>query len=197
MTSRIGIYAGTFDPVHSGHITFALQAMEHAGLDAIYFLPERKPRQKQGVEHFGHRVAMLKRACKPHPKFSVLELDDVSFTIRRTLPVLQKEFQDSQLVFLFGSDAIAQLPNWNFSDKLLQKCELVVGVRSTETMQDVINAVGQWETAPKHLYAFNSYAPEIAASEIRKALRTNQNTKGALSSVKQYSNQNWLYVSVS
>lgn len=196
MTSRIGIYAGTFDPVHTGHIAFALQAMEQAGLDAIYFLPERKPRYKQGVEHFGHRVAMLKRASKPHPRFSVLELDDVSFTIRRTLPALQKRFGDSQLVFLFGSDVINQLPNWSLSEKLLQNCELVVGVRSGETVENIVDTVSQWQITPKKLHVFKSFAPEIAASEIRKALRTNRDAHGALSSVKQYSNQNWLYVSV-
>src|SRR3982751_4027627 len=110
--SRIGIYAGTFDPVHAGHIAFALQAMERADLDSLCFLPERRARTKQGVEHFGHRVAMLRRATQPHPKFSVLELDDVSFTVERTLPALYKRFPQTQLIFLFGSDAVEQLPNW-------------------------------------------------------------------------------------
>src|SRR5581483_3364510 len=87
---RIGIYSGVFDPVHAGHIGFALQAVERAGLDKVYFLPERRPYHKQGVEHFGHRVAMLKRATRPHPALSVLELEDISFTVERTLPKLQK-----------------------------------------------------------------------------------------------------------
>jgi nicotinate-nucleotide adenylyltransferase len=70
--NRIGIYSGTFDPVHSGHISFALQSLKAAKLDKVYFLPERRPRNKQQVEHFGHRVAMLKRAIKPYPEFNVL-----------------------------------------------------------------------------------------------------------------------------
>src|SRR3982750_4185468 len=100
--ARIGIYAGVFDPVHAGHIAFALQAGDKARLDKIYFLPERRPRHKQGVEHFGHRVAMLKRASKPHTKLDVLELEDISFNMERTLPRLQKKLKGEQLVFLFG-----------------------------------------------------------------------------------------------
>ena len=129
---RIGIYAGTFDPVHTGHVAFALQAMEKAKLDKLYFLPERRPRHKKGVEHFGHRVAMLQRAVKPHPKFAVLELDDVSFSIERTLPRLKREFLSDQLVFLFGSDAIQHLGNWPLAERLLASSELVIGLRSQD-----------------------------------------------------------------
>jgi nicotinic acid mononucleotide adenylyltransferase len=72
--SRIGIYAGTFDPVHAGHVSFALHAMTVAQLDEVYFLPERLPRYKPGAAHFAHRVAMLKRAVKPHPDLQIIEL---------------------------------------------------------------------------------------------------------------------------
>jgi cytidyltransferase-like protein len=72
--SRIGIYSGTFDPVHAGHMAFALQAMQEAKLDRLYFLPERRPRYKQGVEHFAHRVAMLERAILKNQALSKKKL---------------------------------------------------------------------------------------------------------------------------
>src|SRR4051812_40769392 len=83
-SKRIGIYAGTFNPVHTGHVAFALQAVKEANLDEVYFVPERQPRGKAGVEHFGHRVAMLKRALRPYKQFDVLELVDVNMTVNRT-----------------------------------------------------------------------------------------------------------------
>ena len=49
--ARIGIYAGTFDPVHAGHVAFALQSLEAAKLDRVYFLPERRPRGKRQVKN--------------------------------------------------------------------------------------------------------------------------------------------------
>jgi len=197
LTSRIGIYAGTFDPVHAGHVKFALQATENAKLDEIYFLPERKPRNKQGVEHFGHRVAMLNRASRPHPKFSVLELDDVSFTIRRTIPALRKRFPASQLVFLFGSDVIEQLPEWPHSDKLLRDNELVIGIRATEDLESVQKIIDDWPVHPKSVTLLHSSAPEVSSRKIRDALRLQQETQGTLMSVRQYSDQHWLYVALS
>ena len=193
---KVGIYSGTFNPVHAGHIRFALQAIEQAKLNKLYFLPERKPRYKQGVEHFGHRVAMLNRAAKPHPKFAVLELDDVSFTIQRTLPTLRKRFPESQLVFLFGSDVIEQLPEWPHSDKLLKDSELVVGVRSTEKIEETQKLIDNWAVHPKVVTLFHSSAPEVSSSQVRDAMRQQQEAHGALTSVRRYSDQHWLYVSL-
>ena len=69
MVKRIGIFAGTFDPVHKGHISFALQAIEAAGLDEVVFLPEPRPRHKQSVTDQSHRIAMINLAIKAYPKF--------------------------------------------------------------------------------------------------------------------------------
>lgn len=193
---RIGIYAGTFDPVHTGHVAFALQAIDKSELDVLYFLPERKARYKQGVEHFGHRVAMLRRASQPHPKFEVLELDDVSFTVERTLPTLRNKFSQSQLVFLFGSDAVEQLPTWPLHEQLLKESELVIGVRAADQISSIQLMIGKWKTQPLATTIFNSFAPEVSSNKVREALRTQTHINGALSSVKSYSQRNWLYVSV-
>ena len=193
---RIGIYAGTFDPVHAGHVTFALQAITAAHLDKVYFLPERRPRDKQHVEHFGHRVAMLNRAAAPHPQFDVLELVDVSFSVERTLPQLRKQFPDAQLVFLFGSDVIPSLADWPKAERLLADSELVIGLRaqdSRETMHAIIEA---WPVQPMAVTLFPSHAPDISSGRVREALRTRKPAQGLLTSVERYSDRNWLYVSL-
>ena len=193
---RIGIYAGTFDPVHTGHITFALQSLEAANLDEIYFLPERRPRNKQQVEHFGHRVAMLRRAIKPHPQFGVLELVDVSFSINRTLPFLKREFPKSQLVFLFGSDIVPGLADWPNADKLIKDGELIIGIRSQDDRDTIRGIVQKWKDQPKAVTIFDSFAPAVSSGKIRDALRKRQPTYGVLKSVERYSDRHWLYVSL-
>lgn len=194
--SRIGIYAGTFDPVHSGHVTFALQALEVADLDHIYFLPERRPRAKPQVEHFAHRSAMLKQALKPHPLCSVLELVDASFSVRRTLPALQKEFATDQLVFLFGSDVMSGMSTWPNADQLLRGGELVIGLRNGDDRDSLKCIVDKWHIQPKAVTIFDSYAPHVTSGKVRSALRTHQPVKGLLSSVERYSDHHWLYVSL-
>jgi nicotinate-nucleotide adenylyltransferase len=193
---RIGIYAGTFDPVHAGHIAFALQALQTARLDAIYFLPERKPRYKLGTEHFGHRVAMLKRALKPHPRCNVLELVDISFSVKRSLPELKKQFPNAELVFLFGSDVVRSIPDWPHAELLLKESELVVAVRAEHDAESLKSTVKGWSRQPKVMTIFPSYAPSVSSGAVREALRTQQPITGLLSSVHRYSSQHWLYVSV-
>lgn len=194
--SRIGIYAGTFDPVHAGHIAFALQAMERARLDEVYFLPERRPRHKKGVEHFGHRVAMLQQAVRPHPKFAVLDLNDVSFSVVRTLPKLHAQFHGEQLVFLFGSDTITNLPSWPQANRLLDQAELVIGCRQQDDPTSLQQLIDKWPVQPQACTIFNSYAPRVSSGRVRMALQRRQPVRGLLKSVERYSNQNWLYISL-
>lgn len=193
---RIGIYSGTFDPVHAGHLSFALQALAEARLDAVYFLPERRPRGKTGIEHFGHRAAMLKRATRPYRKLRVLELEDVSFTVATTLPRLQKKFPKAQLVFLVGSDVTAHLPQWNNIGQLLKQTELVVGVRAADDPVLVQESIERWPAQPLGTTVIKSSAPAVSSRKIREALRRREYVPGLLRSVERYSNRNWLYVSL-
>jgi nicotinate-nucleotide adenylyltransferase len=195
LIKRIGIYAGTFDPVHSGHIAFALQSLKAVKLDKIYFLPERRPRNKQQVEHFGHRVAMLNRATEPYPEFNVMELVDVSFTVDRTLPKLMQMFPGAQLIFLFGSDVITNLAEWSHSKELLEAGELVIGLRAQVDRATVHDIVESWEAQPKAVTIFDSFAPDVSSGKVREALRARRQTKGLLKSVERYNDRNWLYIS--
>lgn len=194
---RIGIFAGTFDPVHTGHVTFALQAIENAKLDSVVFVPERKPRGKTGVEHFGHRVAMIRQAIKPHSKLGILELVEARFDTKRTLPHLKAAFPDAQLALLIGSDILLGMRSWPMLEQLCNEVELVVGVRQGESSHAMELQVATWPHQPKKLYAFNSYAPAVSSSKVRTSLRDGQTTHGVLASVRKYSGKNWLYVRLS
>lgn len=196
MNKNIGIFAGSFNPVHSGHIAFALQAMNKAGLNMIYFLPERRPRQKTSLEHYGHRVAMLKQALKPHPKFKVLELVEASFSTKRTLPKLQTLFAGDNLYMLIGSNLIEGLSAWPDSGSLIKSTEFIVGLRSDVSKQDVEEVIKAWEYQPMGVKLINSFAPNVTSGRVRRALRKRMPTKGILKSVEKYSNQHWLYISL-
>lgn len=194
---RIGIYAGTFNPIHAGHIAFALQAKDAAALDELWFLPERKPRYKSGVEHFGHRVAMIRTAIKPYRQFKILELPDVSFSIAKTLPALQKTFADAQLVFLFGSDVVPALHRWPHIEQLFRASELVIGLRQDDEEQTIKHTIERWPSQPIDTTLFTSYAADVSSTKIRQALLHGEVSNGLLRSVQKYSNHHWLYVSVS
>jgi nicotinate-nucleotide adenylyltransferase len=194
---RIGIYAGTFDPVHSGHIAFALQAVQAAKLEKVYFLPERRPRNKHQVEHFAHRLGMLERALEPHTRLEALELVEANFSVRRTLPELHRRFDGDNLVFLFGSDVAQSLANWPGADRLLEGSELVIGIRSRDNRDVLHRTVEAWPARPESVIIFDSYAPAVSSGVVREALRRGESeAPGLLTSVERYSDRHWLYVSL-
>jgi nicotinate-nucleotide adenylyltransferase len=193
---RVGIYAGTFNPVHAGHITFALQTIAQAKLDEVVFLPERQPRFKTGVEHFGHRVGMLNRAVRPHRKLSVLELTDRYFSVKRTLSQLQRKYPGAQLVFLIGSDVLTQLPMWPDAERLLQASELVIGLRGEASFEQVQAQLRALPHKPVGCVVLRSQVAAASSGQIRAALRRRISAVGCLPSVQRYASQNWLYVSV-
>lgn len=191
---RIGIFAGTFNPIHTGHITFALQALEHAKLDEVVLIPERKPVGKESAEHFGHRVAMIRQAVKPHSKLALAELVEARLTVSKTLPHLRVMFPDAQLVLLVGSDVLPKIPEWPDYSRLMKEVELVVGVRQGESAEAAQIRVESWPVKLIKLHVFDSFSPETSSSKVRNHLRSGQKKHGVLASVRKYSTKNWLYV---
>jgi nicotinate-nucleotide adenylyltransferase len=194
---RVGIYAGTFDPVHGGHVAFALQALDAARLDEVWFLPERQPRGKTQVEHFGHRAGMLERALKPHPRLKALEMTEANFSVKRTLPQLRQRFGGAELIFLFGSDIVPGLADWPYAAQLLKDGEFVIGIRSRDNRGDLRKFIEAWRPRPRAVTMFDSYAADVSSAVVRDALRQGKaGIPGLLKSVERYSDRNWLYVSL-
>lgn len=192
--SRIGIYSGTFDPVHSGHIAFALQAMDRARLDTIFFVPERVPRGKHGVTHFAHRAAMIRRATKPYSHIHVLELEDKTFSVTRTLPRLNRKFPDATLVYLCGSDVVRTMTHWPHADQFLSAVELCIGRRAGEKTHDIDIALATLPRLPLSVTVLESHASSVTSSRIRAALGEKRTIRGLLESVRVYANREWLYL---
>jgi len=191
---RVGIYAGAFDPVHAGHIAFALQAIDAAKLDVVYFIPERLPRQKPQVTHYAHRVAMIRRALRPYQTMDVLELEDRSFTVYRTQSRLERKFKSAQFVMLCGTDVIAHMPSWPHVGRLLNRFELCIGIREGESTASAERMLAKLPAAPLAVTTVKSYAGAVSSTKMRDALRLNRGAKGLLQSVVAYAKQEWLYV---
>lgn len=135
---RIGIYSGAFDPVHIGHVGFALRSLEAAELDEVVFLPERVPRDKPRVTDIEHRFAMIQCSIEPYQQLSVRLLDVPQFCVRGTMPVLRDMFGDDELVFLLGSDMVRTFADrWPELDDLFEAMPLVIGVRDGDSAKQL------------------------------------------------------------
>lgn len=128
---RIGIFGGTFDPVHMGHLILAEQCRAQAGLDEVWFLPSYHPPHKApaGVSRFEPRCDMLELAVAGHPGFRVerieKELPPPSYTAE-TLAALRARHPGAEFSLLMGSDGLPDLPGWHEPRAVLERAGLVV-----------------------------------------------------------------------
>lgn len=132
MAQRIGIYSGTFDPIHEGHIAFALAAQQTCTLDEVIVIPEPEPRGKTEISALSHRIAMATQAANSHSGLRALTLRSSRFTIDDTLPELRSLFPGAELSLLIGSDIARHLHTWRGLDRLVG-VQFIVGLRQHDT----------------------------------------------------------------
>lgn len=134
---RLGVYGGTFDPIHTGHLLLARDALEQVRLDAVMFVPcAQSPLKKKGPRaDDAQRVAMLKLALKGEPRFwlSRCELDRPapSYAID-TAREIHEAFPHAELFWLLGHDQWAQIGQWREPDELRRQVRFILLPRGEE-----------------------------------------------------------------
>lgn len=134
---RIGLFGGTFDPVHFGHLRPAVELAETFGLDMLYMLPNHKPAHRGPTSaSTAHRIAMLQLAIANTQRLAVdpreALRDTASYTID-TLREIRIEQPQAALVFFMGLDAFAKFDTWNNWQGILEMANLVVIRRPSAT----------------------------------------------------------------
>ena len=133
-SQRIGVFGGTFDPVHIGHLVVVSELKHALALDHVLIVPAGDPPHKpdQPLTVATHRVRMLEIAIDNRDGFSVdrTDLDRVgpSYT-KDTLALVQARYYADQLVFLMGEDSLADLHTWREPERVLELAEIGVGCR--------------------------------------------------------------------
>ena len=118
MPEALGIFGGTFDPVHLGHLRLAEEAIDQLGLGGVRWIPAGNPPHRDSPQVTpAQRLAMVLRSTADNPRFSVdpaeVEAAAPSYTVH-TLERLRRELGNAQpLVLLVGADAFAGLPSWH------------------------------------------------------------------------------------
>ncbi len=138
---RVGLFGGSFDPVHAGHLHAARAALEAHRLDRVVFMPAAEPPHKLGTRLADgrHRLAMLELAIAGEPAFEVssLELDrgGRSYTIDtvRALPAAIGEPEDCEIYLILGTDNLAGLATWRDAAALIGRVHPVVIHRDDES----------------------------------------------------------------
>ncbi len=131
---KIGIFGGSFDPIHKGHIHFARHALKELNLDRIYFVPVKISPLKQDspIGSASHRVKMIQAAIKTDSRFKV-ELCEIkrhgpSYTYL-TLRYFRKKFSRVEFFLLLGQDALNSFNQWHKWEEICKGAILLIGDR--------------------------------------------------------------------
>jgi nicotinate-nucleotide adenylyltransferase len=130
---RIGLYGGSFDPVHNAHLALAAVALDQLGLDELRWVPAGQPWQKmRRLAAAEHRLAMLALALQGEPRYTIdrceIDRSGPSYTID-TVQAMQAAEPGAQWFLLIGGDQFAGLHTWHRWTELLQRVTLAVAAR--------------------------------------------------------------------
>lgn len=200
--ARIGILGGSFDPVHTGHVGLARDALIQAELDEVLMIPARlQPFKQDRTPASGEdRMQMLRLALENDPKISPcsyeLEHDGVSYTYL-TLQAMQEKYgADSRLFFITGTDSILKLHTWMHAEELLTGYSYIVGSRPGYRDEEMKEAVRNLrETYGTEILIIHNRQIDISATEIREAIAAGRSLDGMVPpAVERYIREHGLYL---
>lgn len=139
---RIGIFGGTFNPIHYGHLIIAENACQQYHLEQVIFLPTGHSPHKpyMGEDMNTHRCNMVERAIEDNPRFSIsyeeIQNADINYTYR-TLDVFKKKYPDKELYFILGADSLFDFEYWRHPEHICTQATILAAVRDFLTEQKV------------------------------------------------------------
>jgi len=144
---RLGLFGGTFNPVHIGHLRVAEEVREELSLERVIFIPSYIPPHKQSVEIVApeHRLAMVRLAVAEHEAFGASDLEiqraDKSYSIF-TLRHFSRELAKSgELFFILGADAFAEITTWHRWMEVLPMAHFVIMTRPHHVLTRPLDAL--------------------------------------------------------
>jgi nicotinate-nucleotide adenylyltransferase len=172
---RVGVFGGTFDPVHLAHLVLAEQAREQARLDEVWFVPSARPPHKldRPLTAFDRRVEMLAMALAGNPAFHIDQSEKdrpgPSFTAD-TLDDFRRRHPDCEFFLLIGTDTLKDLPTWHDPARVIEAATLLVMARPQNPVvapEALRAALGLPERVPLRLQVVQAPLIDIASRDLR------------------------------
>lgn len=197
---KIGIFAGTFDPIHQGHLRFAEKSVREGNLDKVIIIAEKNPYRKQPIASWDHRQAMIERATEDMPKadhdYQFSNQLAHQYTMQNMLSAAKKQYgTEHEFWFLVGSDIFEHMKRWH--DIVLQQeyGGFFVMLRDDHTEEwlqaklDELKEIGN----PVSVQLIENPHPHISSKKIRETIKEGLAPKDTPIQVLEYSMKHRLY----
>lgn len=208
---KLGVFGGTFDPPHVGHLLGATDALEQLGLDHLIIVPAAQQPFKTATDSAPaeQRLAMVQLAFGDDPRFIVdpveIRRGGLSFTVD-TLAELRRRHGDARMTLLLGSDVLASFGKWRDPEGILELATLAVLVRwdgvgsdrvdpGVEALRDFRNRfAAAIQGSPDAVRTLDTRRIDVSSTEIRSRVRGGRTLRGFVSdAVARYIDTNGLY----
>ncbi|MBX2838090.1 MAG: nicotinate (nicotinamide) nucleotide adenylyltransferase [Gammaproteobacteria bacterium] len=199
--TRLGLFGGTFDPVHNGHLQSAVELAERYDLNTLFLVPNHQPVHRDTPDaSTDHRVEMLQLATTDVDRLSVdtreALRDGPSYTVD-TLTAVAEEHPGSELLFFMGVDAFAQFDSWHRWETILTLAQVVVIDRPNAELSDFGTRLLRGDGGPPQSLGISRCTLtqlDISATQIRHRIAQGRTVKFLLpASVHGYIEQHGLY----
>jgi nicotinate-nucleotide adenylyltransferase len=196
---QIGLFGGTFDPPHLGHLILASEAHSQLDLSRLLWIPTPEPPHKQNrpITSIEHRLAMVELSIAGNSKFELsrVELDRPGphYTLD-TVELISHQYPDADITPIIGGDSLMDLPKWNRPQELLQACHWVGVMRRPGEQEDLAVLENDLPGISSKVHYVDAPLLEIASREIRSRIMGGKPFQYYLHpAVYDYINDNHLY----
>lgn len=169
---RIGIFGGTFNPIHFGHLVLAEQAHEKLNLDRVIFVPCYYPPHKKSsrLATPGQRYSMVKLAIQGNPRFKVSDIEikrkGRSYSVD-TLRQLRDKYKKAKLFFISGSDVSGQISKWKSINEIFRLAQFVLAKRPGYKLKKY----------NRNISIISITELDISSSMVRRKIKTGQSIR--------------------
>ncbi len=186
---KIGLYFGTFNPIHVGHLTIANYMVEFSDLDEVWMVvtPHNPHKKKKTLLEDIHRLTMVRIALEDYPKLKAsnieFDLPQPNYTVN-TLAHLEEKYPDTKFCLIMGEDNLKSFHKWKNYEVILQRYELYVYPRISEGKVDSQFYShfegGQGDVLHPKIHEVNAPIMELSSTFIRKAIKEGKNIRPML-----------------
>ena len=169
---RVGIFGGTFDPIHIGHLIVAETIMDEFNLDKVVFIPAAVPPHKldKQISPAKHRYMMTMLATCSNPRFQVSDMEmhrqGPSYSRDTLAQLIEEHGRDTEFYFIVGADSVENLHTWNRIDELLTMCHFI-GASRPGCMPDMEKIAQRFGPLAEKIHCLETPELEISSTEIR------------------------------
>lgn len=178
---KIGLFGGTFDPIHIGHMILMENVINNLDLDKIYVLPNSNPPHKLENKKtaLNLRLKMLNETIKDNPKLEINDYDyrdnEIHYTFN-TINYFKKSYPNDEFFFIMGEDSFLDIEKWKNYKEILKE-NLIIFKRYSNKNFSLISKINQVRKYNKNIYLIDNIALDISSTLIRNLVKENKSIR--------------------